>query len=186
MNEATNQKLVLCIENVLFRSYLENHFKESLGENAIFIDKDAIANSIAENQNVVLILQSESEEFRLVEIASRLKRVFGSEVKIIFLSLDYKIGEEVSTIVDRFLQFPIEADTLIDCVTEIVAPEKKVLLIDDSKLVHKTIVDELITSGFDVHQAFDGLEGFEKAVEIKPSVVICDIEMPRMNGFEAC
>lgn len=186
MNEAANQKLVLCIENVLFRSYLENHIQESLSENAIFIDKDAIANSIAENQNVVLILQSESEEFRLVEIASRLKRVFGSEVKIIFLSLDYKIGEEVSTIVDRFLQFPIEADTLIDCVSEIAAPEKKVLLIDDSKLVHKTIVDELITSGFDVHQAFDGLEGFEKAVEIKPSVVICDIEMPRMNGFEAC
>tara|TARA_Y100001934_G_scaffold131765_1_gene159820 strand:- start:3341 stop:5347 length:2007 start_codon:yes stop_codon:yes gene_type:complete len=186
MNEATNQKLVLCIENVLFRSYLEKHFQESLSENAIFIDKDAIANSIAENQNVVLILQSETEEFRLVEIASRLKRVFGSEVKIIFLSLDYKIGEEVSTIVDRFLQFPIEADTLITCVSEIAAPEKKVLLIDDSKLVHKTIVDELITSGFDVHQAFDGLEGFEKAVEIKPSVVICDIEMPRMNGFEAC
>ena len=60
MNEAANQKLVLCIENVLFRSYLENHFQESLSENAIFIDKDAIANSIAENQNVVLILQSES------------------------------------------------------------------------------------------------------------------------------
>tara|TARA_B110000444_G_scaffold261479_1_gene314037 strand:- start:1344 stop:3350 length:2007 start_codon:yes stop_codon:yes gene_type:complete len=186
MSEATNQKLVICIENILFRSYLENHFKDTADNNAIFINKDAIANSIAENENVVLILQSESEEFRLVEIASRLKRVFGSEVKIIFLSLDYKISEEVSTIVDKFLQFPIHSNTLIECVNEIASPEKKVLLIDDSKLVHKTIVDELIASGFDVYQAFDGQEGYEKAMEIKPSVVICDIEMPRMNGYEAC
>ena len=144
MSEATNQKLVICIENLLFRSYLENHFKDTADNNAIFINKDAIANSIAENENVVLILQSESEEFRLVEIASRLKRVFGSEVKIIFLSLDYKISEEVSTIVDKFLQFPIHSNTLIECVNEIASPEKKVLLIDDSKLVHKTIVDELV------------------------------------------
>ena len=78
MSEATNQKLVICIENLLFRSYLEEHFKDTTDNKAIFINKDAIANSIAENENVVLILQSESEEFRLVEIASRLKRVFGS------------------------------------------------------------------------------------------------------------
>ena len=62
MSEATNQKLVICIENILFRSYLENHFKDTADNNAIFINKDAIANSIAENENVVLILKVRSKQ----------------------------------------------------------------------------------------------------------------------------
>ena len=63
---------------------------------------------------------------------------------------------------------------------------KRILLIDDSKLVHKNLVGPLKEKGFIVEQAFNGQEGVETALSTKPDLVICDIEMPVMNGFEAC
>ena len=179
-------KFIICIENESYRKYLEQSLT-MIGENsALFIDKKNIPNAVAENKDVILLLQSDNEEYELIEIATKLKRVFSNEIKIIFLSLDYQINQEVSAVVDKFLQFPLSVDDLMAASLEIASPLKKVLLIDDSKLVHKTIVDDLEEAGFEVYQAFDGQEGYEKAVECKPAVIICDIEMPRMNGYEVC
>ena len=52
--------------------------------------------------------------------------------------------------------------------------------------MHKNLVGPLKEKGFIVEQAFNGQEGVETALSTKPDLVICDIEMPVMNGFEAC
>ncbi|MDA0852754.1 MAG: response regulator [Proteobacteria bacterium] len=135
---------------------------------------------------MILILQSEEDEYELIEVASRLKRVFGDKLSILFLSLDYSLEGELSWIVDGFAQFPLSGDELLKKIEKISRAERRVLLIDDSKLIHKTVVQGLSDAGFQVFQAFDGQEGVEKAIEVKPDVIICDIEMPRMNGYEAC
>ena len=49
-------------------------------------------------------------------------------------------------------------------------------------MVHKNLVGPLKEKGFIVEQAFDGQEGVEAALSTKPDLVICDIEMPIMNG----
>ena len=182
----TDITFVLCIENEIYKKYLKNTLNGTGRSKVLFIDKNLIANSVSENSNVILILQSDTDEFVLVEIATKLKRLFSNEIKIIFLSSDYQLGDEVSVIVDRFLQFPLSSTDLVTQSLEIISPSRKVLLIDDSKLVHKTIVDDLKEAGFEVYQAFDGQEGYERAVEVRPAVVICDIEMPRMNGYQTC
>lgn len=184
--KSSHLKLLVCIENKSFRSYLEHKFSKILKFEAIFIDKSSIANAIAENPKAILILQSEIEEYQLLEIAARLKRVFAGEIKIIFLSLEYNLHQEASTIVDKFVQFPVAIEELLSIADSIYSPQKKVLLIDDSKLVHRTIVADLIGAGFEVFQAYDGEEGYEKAIENLPGIIICDIEMPRMNGYETC
>lgn len=184
--EIPQLNFVVCIENQLYKNYLTKALKTFSSYNVLFIDKTTIANAVAENSNVILILQSDDAEYQLIEIASKLKRVFSNEIKIIFLSLDYILEPEISAVVDKFLQFPLLAEDLVDAAIQIVSPNNKVLLIDDSKLVHTTIVGDLDKAGFQVFQAFNGEEGFNKASEVHPGVIICDIEMPKMNGYETC
>ena len=61
-----------------------------------------------------------------------------------------------------------------------------VLLIDDSKLIHATIGKVLRENGVETIHAMDGLEGLQQLSERIPDLIICDIDMPNMNGFEFC
>ena len=63
---------------------------------------------------------------------------------------------------------------------------KKILLVDDSSTV--LLMERMILSKseYDVVTARDGLEGVEKALTEKPDLILMDVVMPRMDGFEAC
>src|SRR6185295_2045299 len=62
----------------------------------------------------------------------------------------------------------------------------KVLIADDSPLVLRMIEKMLSAAGFSVVTARDGLEAIEKAVSEDVQLVILDVTMPRMNGYQAC
>ena len=62
----------------------------------------------------------------------------------------------------------------------------KVLVADDSPLVLRMIEKMLDAAGFAVVTARDGLEAMEKAFAEDVSLVILDVMMPRMNGYQAC
>ena len=55
----------------------------------------------------------------------------------------------------------------------------KIVLIEDDKLLSKALSEELKESGFDVVQAFDGIEGFKAVKTEKPNLIILDIIMLR-------
>jgi DNA-binding response OmpR family regulator len=63
---------------------------------------------------------------------------------------------------------------------------KKILLVDDSSTV--LLMERMILSKseYDVVTAKDGQEGVEKALVEKPDLILMDVVMPRMDGFEAC
>lgn len=64
---------------------------------------------------------------------------------------------------------------------------KKVLLVDDSTTT--LMMEEMILKKSTPYQcvtAKDGLEAIARAVEETPDLVLMDVVMPRMNGFEAC
>jgi DNA-binding response OmpR family regulator len=61
---------------------------------------------------------------------------------------------------------------------------KTVLIIEDEKQVRESIVDILKLKGYKTLEAADGTTGFELAQTLIPDVVLCDIMMPFMNGFE--
>jgi chemosensory pili system protein ChpA (sensor histidine kinase/response regulator) len=70
---------------------------------------------------------------------------------------------------------------------EDVEPERAlplVMVVDDSLTVRKVTDRHLRKSGMDVVLAKDGLEALEKLREVKPDVMLVDIEMPRMDGYE--
>lgn len=63
---------------------------------------------------------------------------------------------------------------------------KKILIIDDSELTVKFITDILQGRDYVVVSASDGLKGLRKVAEEKPDLVLLDIVMPGMDGFEVC
>src|SRR5438876_1049009 len=60
---------------------------------------------------------------------------------------------------------------------------KKVLLIDDNKETVMSLHFALEKAGYQVDYAYDGQEGYTKAVEVNPDLIILDIMMPVMDGF---
>jgi diguanylate cyclase (GGDEF)-like protein len=62
----------------------------------------------------------------------------------------------------------------------------KVLVADDSPLVLRLVEKVLQAAGHTVVTARDGLEAVEKAFAEDPSLVILDVSMPRLNGYQAC
>lgn len=62
--------------------------------------------------------------------------------------------------------------------------QKKVLVVDDSITTRTLERNILENAGYQVSQASDGMEGWEKMQEESFDAVVFDIEMPRMNGFE--
>jgi two-component system cell cycle response regulator len=65
-------------------------------------------------------------------------------------------------------------------------PVPKVLVADDSPLVLRIIEKMLAGAGYAVLTARDGIEAIEKVVAEGVDLVILDVMMPRMNGYQAC
>ncbi|MBN2072231.1 MAG: response regulator transcription factor [Candidatus Krumholzibacteriota bacterium] len=63
---------------------------------------------------------------------------------------------------------------------------KKILVIEDSRLVSELLKVELGKRGYEAVVRDDGLEGLKTAKEIVPDLVILDVMLPSMNGFKIC
>ncbi len=61
-----------------------------------------------------------------------------------------------------------------------------ILIVDDSIVIRKALSKKLDTLGADVTQAVDGADGLKKALAGKFDLVISDVDMPNMTGFELC
>ncbi|HML23252.1 MAG TPA: ATP-binding protein [Aggregatilinea sp.] len=59
----------------------------------------------------------------------------------------------------------------------------KILVIEDERILREEIVEWLQLEGYEAFGAGDGLEGVELAVHLHPDLVICDITMPRLDGY---
>ncbi len=64
--------------------------------------------------------------------------------------------------------------------------KKKLLIIDDEKEFVETMAERLRTKGYDIISAFDGASGLEKAHTAMPDLIMLDVMMPEMSGFDVC
>jgi twitching motility two-component system response regulator PilH len=62
---------------------------------------------------------------------------------------------------------------------------KKILVVDDSATERHVLGQVLSKQGFEVFYAEDGEKGVEQARQNKPDLIIMDVVMPGMNGFQA-
>ena len=59
-----------------------------------------------------------------------------------------------------------------------------ILVIDDDEFIRKSILKFLTHQGFTVIGAEDGEVGIELIRQLLPEIILCDVNMPRLNGFE--
>ena len=62
----------------------------------------------------------------------------------------------------------------------------KILVVDDNPANVRVLKLRLLAEGYEVVEAADGLEALEKANEERPDLILLDIMMPKMDGYEAC
>ena len=62
----------------------------------------------------------------------------------------------------------------------------KILVVDDEKLIVKGIRFSLMQDGYEVDTAYDGEEALDKARNSAYDVVLLDVMLPKLNGFEVC
>ena len=62
--------------------------------------------------------------------------------------------------------------------------KKRILIIDDFEPLLEEVSDFLTFEGFKTYTAKDGAEGIQMAIQHKPDLIICDIQMPKMDGFD--
>ena len=60
----------------------------------------------------------------------------------------------------------------------------KILLIEDDQFLLSMYVTKFQLENFEVVSASDGIKGLELAREVKPDIILLDILMPKLNGFE--
>ena len=62
---------------------------------------------------------------------------------------------------------------------------KKILVVEDTEDNRQILRDLLGMAGYDMVEAHDGAEGVAKAAEHKPDLILMDIQLPVMDGYEA-
>jgi DNA-binding response OmpR family regulator len=63
---------------------------------------------------------------------------------------------------------------------------RKVLVIDDQVELRRFVKLRLSRAGYKVFEASNGIEGLEQLYKVKPHLVVLDIMMPKMDGWETC
>ena len=64
--------------------------------------------------------------------------------------------------------------------------KKKILIIDDTEFMVKLTTNVLKERGYEVVAAYDGMDGIRMVSEEKPDLVLLDVVMPGIDGFEVC
>ncbi|HEU5057064.1 MAG TPA: response regulator [Kofleriaceae bacterium] len=90
---------------------------------------------------------------------------------------------------DDYLIKPVVPEELITRVKQLFsgtmpASRESVLVVDDSPALRHYVADCLARQGFEVSTAENGRVGLEKALALRPALIVSDYEMPEMTGFE--
>ena len=64
--------------------------------------------------------------------------------------------------------------------------KKKILIVEDEPGILLSLKDELESEGYEVIHAEDGEKGLKTARDMMPDLIILDVMMPKLNGFEVC
>ena len=119
-----------------------------------------------------------------LSIGKKLVQLLGSELKVkssrgkgsIFLF------ELELPVIPEFIPFkPISEKTILKYKGKI----RKILIVDDKQDNRAVLVNLLRSIGFEVFESVDGKDCLEKATKIKPDLILMDLVMPAIDGFEA-
>jgi two-component system response regulator VicR len=63
---------------------------------------------------------------------------------------------------------------------------KKILVVDDEKPISDIIKFNLVKEGYEIETAFDGEEALKKVYQFQPDLILLDVMLPKLDGFQVC
>lgn len=63
---------------------------------------------------------------------------------------------------------------------------KKILIVEDEKPISDIIKFNLVKEGYDIDTAFDGEEALKKVYQFQPDLILLDVMLPKLDGFQVC
>jgi diguanylate cyclase (GGDEF)-like protein len=63
---------------------------------------------------------------------------------------------------------------------------QSILAIDDSPEIHQLLEVRIKPEALDIHHALDAIDGMRKALTLQPDLILLDVDMPGVSGFELC
>jgi len=122
------------------------------------------------------------------EVLKRLKaRDDTRDIPIVIISVVENRDLGIALGADDYFVKPVDRERLLGRVRTLASrgeSHRRLLLIDDDAAVHSLLDAELSTAGFLIESAFSGEQGLLAARESVPDVIILDLMMPGMSGFE--
>lgn len=152
---------------------------------------DMITNKVFD----VILTDIDMPEMNGIELCRRLRN--GSETRsipvIVVSSLDSEEDVERGFEVGA-TYYIAKSDVytdLLDTVQEVLSRSKRnsnqlILVVDDSQTIRKIVSDGLSRAGFKILAAEDGQDAIKKLEDHTPDLILSDIDMPNMNGYEFC
>ena len=155
-----------------------------------------LANSHADKA----VLRSAVKEFEAVQETRELTEKELTSCGVALLNLrDFEVGlrylQEASQLNPNNVVLASQVNSLLIRLDEIkrqeeaadaLPKEKKILVVDDSATVRKLIAGKLEKCGHEVFCAADGVEAIEQLDNVIPDLILLDITMPRMDGYQVC
>jgi two-component system cell cycle response regulator DivK len=67
-----------------------------------------------------------------------------------------------------------------------VLPAARILVVEDDPDTRQFYSEALAAAGFQIEQAHNGFQALEKAIELRPDLILTDIAVPGLDGIELC
>ncbi|MEO8609650.1 MAG: response regulator [Chloroflexota bacterium] len=109
-----------------------------------------------------------------------------AEIPVVMMTIvsDQNMGYALGA--SDYLTKPIDRDKLVGVLRkyECKQPFCKILVVDDEPAIREIVNRTLEKEGWEVHQAADGVEALKQVADVKPEIILLDLMMPRMDGFQ--
>ena len=63
---------------------------------------------------------------------------------------------------------------------------KRILIVEDEEKIARLLAEQLVIAGYEAHPEFSGQAGLDDAAERQPDLVVLDLRLPDVSGFDVC
>lgn len=173
-------------------TYLDSYLKKLLEHKGFSCDMssdgDTLFKTVAPGETKVAIIQAGVSSGNGLNIC---REFCDSEntrkIPVVFLSASPQDEQSALDAGARvFLKVPFDESVFLETINRVSTRGKRILIVDDSKVIHLRTGEFLEKNGFEVLHAYNGAEGLEMTRNELPDAIISDIEMPVMDGYTMC
>lgn len=149
-------------------------------------DGEAVRRAVEEMEAIQNLRELDADELKILAVGQMNLKDFRSGLAHLRQAAqmnpnDVVLGSQVNALAIRLAEIEEQ-----ESVHEVTQKNKKILIVDDSATVRKLIAGKLEKSGHEVFCAVDGMDALEKIKEVTPDLILLDIVMPQMDGYQVC